>query len=288
MAANPDRGASSGFHQAGDEQCDARLRVRHGGDHGAVARIRSRLSRAGSKFSPLRACGSLPRILRAGLWIWRLRRGITVIPCCPQGAGTPMSGSRGLFSELAEQVAVHPEPGEAPATPARIFNVTNPVPGWWIWIVCCRRTTRLGRCGFSPRGVGYRAVVAVIKARAGRLAVRRSGSKILVALAVCRDRRGGERAGSWRGCAGACCLSVALRRCVDEPPYAGGFPGRPGPAAGPCWRRAWRRWFRKGLLTLERLAQDGVRIRASAGASSFAGATSWRACWPRPRRGWRS
>ena len=38
-----------------------------------------------------------------------------------------------------------------------------------------------------------------------------------------------------------------------------------------------------GLVTLKRVAQDGLRVRASAGAASFRGRVGWRPAWPKPK-----
>ena len=41
-----------------------------------------------------------------------------------------------------------------------------------------------------------------------------------------------------------------------------------------------------GLVAFDHVAQDGVRVRASAGAASFHRQATWRSRWPRPRRCW--
>jgi transposase len=181
-----------------------------------------------------------------------------------------MSGSRGLFSELAEQVAVHPEPGEAPAARLRMAQRDQPEfqvvdldsllpsdhPARAVWVFAA--------------ALDLSELLAVIKARAGEPGRPPADPKILVALWLYATI---DAVGSARELARLCEAHVAYRW------LCGGVSMNHHTLADfrvaqvllldRLLAQGVASLVSEGLVTLERLAQDGVRIRASAGASSF-------------------
>ena len=93
--------------------------------------------------------------------------------------------------------------------------------------------------------------------------------RIFMALWLYATLRGVGSAGTEPVVSAACGLSLDLRRCVDELPH----PLRLSHAARRLLDRLLTQGvaglMHEGLVEMERVAQDGMRVRASAGAASF-------------------
>jgi hypothetical protein len=200
-----------------------------------------------------------------------------------------MSAGRGLFVELADQMVTPPELGAAPAARLRMAQRDQPefqvvdleslLPpdhqARAVWdFVAARDLSALLAPDQSPRG---RAETPTGRSEdpAG-------------AVALCDARGGGERASAGAVVRGAHCLSVALRGVSMNHHTLADFRVAQVALLDRLLAQGVASLVSEGLVKLERLAQDGVRIRASAGSSSYRRRERWRACWARPKRGWHS
>jgi hypothetical protein len=97
-------------------------------------------------------------------------------------------------------------------------------------------------------------------------------------VAVCHPRGGGQCPGAGTADPRARRLPLDLRGGVGQPPHPLGLSARPmaRPSMG-CSPRVWR-LLAEGVVSLKRVAQDGVRVRASAGAASFRRGATLEAC----------
>ena len=136
---------------------------------------------------------------------------------------------------------------------------------------CCRKTTKLESSGLMSSGLDLSELTGRIQAVEGGPGQAPADPRILMTLWLYATLRGvGSARELNRLCQAPRGVSLDLRRRVDELSYPLGLshPAR-GTAGPPADRRAWPRLMAEGLVTLDRVAQDGMKVRASAGAASF-------------------
>jgi transposase len=197
-------------------------------------------------------------------------RGIAVVPYFPQSTGTPMSDAEGLFGALAEQEADRPAEAEERAVRLRTAQRNQP------------ELQMVDLENLLPAEHAARAVWAfvekldlselhaVIKARAGEPGRPPADPKILMTLWLYATI---EAVGSARALARMCEAHIAYRWICGGVSMnhhtLADFRVDQVALLDRLLAQGVASLVSEGLVTLERLAQDGVRIRASAGTSSY-------------------
>jgi hypothetical protein len=114
--------------------------------------------------------------------------------------------------------------------------------------------------------------IRVVEGGAGRPPI--DPAILYSAAAVCHLGGGRQCVDAGAAVPAAWCLPLAVRWRVGELPYLGGLSG--GPWGSSPWGVATL--LSEGLVSMKRVAQDGVRIRASVGAASFRRQPSLEGC----------
>lgn len=193
-----------------------------------------------------------------------------MIFCDRQGAGTAMSAGRGLFVELADQMVAQPELGAAPA--ARLRTAQRDQPEFQVVdLDSLLAADHQARAVWSfVLALDLSELLALIKAREGEPGRPPADPKILVALWLYATL---DAVGSARELARLCEAHVAYRWLCGGVSMnhhtLADFRIAQVALLDRLLAQGVASLVSEGLVRLERLAQDGVRIRASAGASSF-------------------
>ena len=108
-----------------------------------------------------------------------------------------------------------------------------------------------------------------IKAREGVAGRDTTDPRLLVSLWLYASLRGVGGAGIGAVVRREPAVPVAVRRREREPPPAGRLPHRPGRRPGRAVYRAIATLVKKGLVSVKRISQDGLRVRGAAGGGSF-------------------
>jgi transposase len=197
-------------------------------------------------------------------------RGIGVIFCPWQSLGTSMSADRGLFEELADQVVAQAEPGAIPA--ARLRTAQRDQPELQVVdLESLLPPDHQARAVWSfLAALDLSALLAPIKAREGEPGRPPADPKILLALWLYATL---EAVGSARELARLCEAHIAYRWLCGGVSMnhhtLADFRVSQVALLDRLLAQGVASLVSQGLVTLERLAQDGVRIRASAGSSSY-------------------